>query len=45
MPNRIILQDWKDLMTAIFEVGLQLQWLKWWREKSMTTEQHNQLKE
>lgn len=30
--------EWKDLMTAILEVGPQLQWLTWWREESMTTE-------
>lgn len=31
-------------MTAILEVGPQLQWLTWWREESMATEQCNQAK-
>ena len=39
--NKIIPQDWTDLMTAIYEAGPQLQWLMWWREESVTREQCN----
>ncbi|KAL6040241.1 hypothetical protein STEG23_020317 [Scotinomys teguina] len=37
--NRIVPQDWKDLVTAVLEPGAQLQWLAWLREESRVLEQ------
>ena len=39
--NRIIPQDWKDLVTAILETGPLLQWKTWWREETRVMEQWN----
>ena len=40
--NRVILQDWKDLLAAILEASPQLQCLSWWREEAADTEQGSQ---
>lgn len=37
--NRIIPQDWKDLVTAVLEASRQLQWLMWWKEEAENIEQ------
>lgn len=37
--NRIVPQDWKDLMIAVWESGPQLQWKTWWRDEARTIEQ------
>ena len=39
--NRIIPQDWKYLVTAVLEVGPQLQWKTWWREEAMVIDQQS----
>ena len=38
MQHGVILQDLKGLVSAVLEVGHQLQWLSWWRQKAMKTE-------
>ena len=37
--NRIIPKSWKGLVMAVLETGLQLQWLIWWREETVTIRQ------
>ena len=39
--NRIIPQDWRDLVTAVLEPGPQLQWRTWWKEEAKTIEQQS----
>jgi hypothetical protein len=38
-PNRIIPQGWKELVAAVLDARLQLQWLTWWREEASIIEQ------
>lgn len=38
--NRII-QDWKELVSAMLEASQQLKWLSWWGHKTKKTEQCN----
>ena len=37
--NIIILQDWKEVVTAVVDVDQKLQWLTWWREEAVNIEQ------
>ena len=37
--NRIIPQDWRDLVTAVLEPGPQLQWRAWGKDEAKTFQQ------
>lgn len=39
--NRIIPQEWKDLVAATLEAGPQLQWQIWWKEEARAIEEQN----
>lgn len=41
--NRIIPNDWNQLISAVLEYSHQLQWKNWWREEAEALEQQGRL--
>ena len=39
--NRVTPKDWLDMVTAMLEAGLLIQWKSWWREEAKTIEQRS----